>query len=124
MHTNNSLRGIKANIISLINGLFGTNYSPNTKIEYLNTEAETQGLLRNYLDRPGWKELAAVKNRRVFAIHHALGREVYDVAAVAFLAKTIHPELFADINPEAMLKEYYDRFLPYDLHGVWMTQLK
>lgn len=94
------------------------------RMGYLSNEAETQGLLQNYLDRPGWKELAAVKNRRVFAIHHALGREVYDVAAVAFLAKTIHPELFTDINPEAMLKEYYDRFLPYDLHGVWMTRLK
>ncbi len=91
---------------------------------YLSEPEETQKLLKAFTGRPGWSELDAVKNKRVFAIHHGLGREVYDVAAVAFLAKTLHPDLFEDVDPMAMLEEYYHRFLPYDLYGVWMTQLQ
>jgi iron complex transport system substrate-binding protein len=91
---------------------------------YLSDEAETQRLLNAYFDRPGWRQLKAYQNGWVYAIHHGLGREVYDVAAVAFLAKSIHPDLFQDIDPMAMLKEYYDRFLPYNLYGVWMTKVQ
>jgi iron complex transport system substrate-binding protein len=108
--------------------IFTGSYWPNSptsvRMGYLSNEAETQSLIRAYFDRPGWKNLAAYKNNHVFAIHHGLGREVYDVAAVAFLAKCIHPELFADVDPMGMLQEYYDRFLPYDLYGVWMTHLE
>jgi iron complex transport system substrate-binding protein len=108
----------------ILTGSYWPNSPTSVRMGYLSNEAETQNLIRAYFDRPGWKALAAYNNNRVFAIHHGLGREVYDVAAVAFLAKCIHPELFADIDPMNMLQEYYDRFLPYDLYGVWMTQLK
>ena len=94
------------------------------RMGYLSNETDTQQQIRAYANRPGWPQLDAVKNKRLFAIYHGLGREIYDVAAVAFLAKCIHPDLFSDIDPMGMLREYYDRFLPYDLYGVWMTQLK
>ncbi|MDR0562474.1 MAG: ABC transporter substrate-binding protein [Spirochaetaceae bacterium] len=108
--------------------IFTGSYWPNSpssiRMGYLSNEADTQRLLRNYFNRPGWNTLDAFKNNRVFAIHHGLGREIYDVAAVAFLAKCLHPDLFADIDPMGMLQEYYRRFLPYDISGVWMTQLQ
>jgi iron complex transport system substrate-binding protein len=108
--------------------IFTGSYWPNApasiRMGYLSSEEETRRLIGNYLKRPGWASLDAVKNNRVFAIHHGLGREVYDVAAIAFLAKCIHPDLFADIDPMAMLKDYYDRFLPYGISGVWMTKIE
>jgi iron complex transport system substrate-binding protein len=108
--------------------IFTGSYWPNSpssiRMGYLSNEADTQRLLRNYFNRPGWNTLDAFKNNRVFAIHHGLGREIYDVAAVAFFAKCLHPDLFADIDPMGMLQEYYRRFLPYDISGVWMTQLQ
>jgi len=108
----------------ILTGSYWPNEPTSLRMGYLSKPEETQKLLKEFTNRPGWSELDAVKNGKVFAIHHGLGREVYDVAAVAFLAKTLHPELFEDIDPMAMLEEYYDRFLPYDLYGVWMTQLK
>ncbi len=108
----------------IITGSYWPNEPTSLRMGYLSEPEETQKLLKAFTDRPGWSELDAVKNGRVYAIHHGLGREVHDVAAVAFLAKTLHPDLFEDIDPMAMLEEYYDRFLPYDLYGVWMTQLK
>jgi iron complex transport system substrate-binding protein len=108
----------------ILTGSYWPNNPASVRMGYLSNEAETQRLLRTYLSRPGWSELQAVKNGRLFAIHHGISREIYDVAAVAFLAKCIHPELFQDIDPFGMLKTYYDRFLPYDLSGVWMTKLE
>jgi iron complex transport system substrate-binding protein len=108
----------------ILTGSYWPNNPTSVRMGYLSNEAETQRLLRTYLNRPGWSELQAVKNGRIFAIHHGISREIYDVAAVAFLAKCIHPELFEDIDPLGMLKDYYDRFLPYDLSGVWMTKLQ
>jgi iron complex transport system substrate-binding protein len=108
----------------ILTGSYWPNSPESVRMGYLSNETETQRLIGTYFDRPGWKNLAAYKNNRVYAIHHGLGREIYDVAAVAFLAKCIHPELFADVDPMGMLQEYYNRFLPYDLYGVWMTQFK
>ncbi|MDR2098369.1 MAG: ABC transporter substrate-binding protein [Spirochaetaceae bacterium] len=107
----------------ILTGSYWPNSPESVRMGYLSNEEDTQRLIRAYFDRPGWKTLAAYKNKRVYAIHHGLGREIYDVAAVAFLAKCIHPEQFADVEPMDMLREYYDRFLPYDLYGVWMTHL-
>jgi iron complex transport system substrate-binding protein len=108
----------------ILTGSYWPNSPTSVRMGYLSNEDETQNLIRAYFDRPGWKNLAAYKNNRVYAIHQGLGREIHDVAALAFLAKCIHPERFADVDPMGMLREYYDRFLPYDLYGVWMTHLK
>lgn len=103
-------------------------YRPNNpdalQMGYISNENEIQARLVDFTNRPGWSELAAIKNKKVYAIYHGLGREIYDVTALAFLAKAFHPGLFADVDPMEMFKEYYKRFLPYDLYGVWMTQLK
>jgi iron complex transport system substrate-binding protein len=94
------------------------------RMGYLSDEESTQKQLQNFCKRPGWDSLQAVKGKQVYAIHHGIGREMYDPAAIAFLAKSFYPDLFADIDPLGMLKEYYNRFLPYTISGVWMTQLK
>jgi iron complex transport system substrate-binding protein len=94
------------------------------RMGYLANSEETQRILGNFIKRPGWDSLAAVKNKRIYAINHGLGREIYDVAAIAFLAKCIHPDIFADLDPMAMLKDYYNRFMPYDISGVWMIQIE
>jgi iron complex transport system substrate-binding protein len=110
--------------IIILNGSYWPASPTSVRMGYLSNEEETQRLLKPYFDRPGWRQLKAYKNGRVYAVHHGLGREVYDVAAVAFLAKSIHPDLFQDLDPMTMLEEYYDRFLPYDLYGVWMTKMR
>jgi iron complex transport system substrate-binding protein len=110
--------------VIILAGSYWPKQPDSVRMGYLSNEADTQRQIRAYLNRPGWTQLNAVKNNRVFSIYHGLARDLYDVAAVAFLAKCIHPELFADVDPMGMLQEYYDRFLPYDLYGVWMTHLE
>ena len=40
------------------------------------------------------------------------------------LAKWLYPERFADLAPEARLREFHDRFLPIECRGVWMIPLE
>lgn len=75
--------------------------------------------LSAYEARSGWAELDAVKNHRLGALYHDLSRHIFDFAGAQFLAKEIHPELFADLDPEANLEEFFTRFMPVKLNGVW-----
>lgn len=85
-------------------------------------EEQTGKLIQGYLNRPGWQELAAVQKGEIYAVHHSLGREIYDCAAYEFFAKVCFPEEFADLDPEATLREYYQRFLPYEYSGLWFWE--
>ena len=86
------------------------------------TEEKARELISAYLERPGWSELEAVKNGEVYALHHGLGREIYDCVCYEFLAKVCFPDEFADLDPEASLREYYETFLPYEYTGVWFME--
>jgi iron complex transport system substrate-binding protein len=108
----------------ILTGSYWADKPESIRMGYIANEADTQRLIGNYLKRPGWASLEAVKNKKVFAIYHGLGFHMEDVAAIAFLAKCFHPELFADIDPLGMLQEYHNRFLPFGLNGVWMTQVR
>jgi iron complex transport system substrate-binding protein len=108
----------------VLTGSYYPNNPESLCMGYEAKEDETQALLAAFAKRTGWLELDAVKNKRIYAIYHGLGREIYDSAALAFLAKAFHPDLFTDVEPMEMLRDYYKRFLPYDLYGVWMTKLR
>jgi iron complex transport system substrate-binding protein len=83
------------------------------------TKEDSNERLKKILTRDGWDNLKAVKNNRVYSIHHGLGREIYDCASFEALAKFIWPEDFKDLDPEATLKGYYEKFLPFTYGGLW-----
>ena len=87
-------------------------------------EADTKKLVEGYLKRPGWEGLDAVKKKDVHVIHHGLAREMYDFVGYEFFAKVCYPEEAKDIDPTASLKEYYEKFLPYEFSGLWFYDYK
>lgn len=89
---------------------------------YLSSEDETRGLVKNYLTRTGWSELSAVKNGEVYIIPHAIARDIYDCASYEALARFIWPEEFADLDPSATLKAFFDEFLPFSYGGNWYME--
>ena len=76
--------------------------------------------LEAYKNREGWSEIDAVKNNRIGALYHDLSRHIFDFAGAQFLAKQIHPERFEDLDPEANLATFFERYMPVELNGVWM----
>jgi iron complex transport system substrate-binding protein len=83
-----------------------------------------RGALADVVARPGLADLAAVRNGRVYGLWHIFNNNPANFLAVEVLAKWFHPELFADIDPDASLKELNARFLPVPMQGTYWVQLK
>lgn len=74
--------------------------------------------------RPGWDRLKAVKNKNVYEYQHELSRTCCVFYPTLSFAKLFHPEAFADIDPEARLAEFYDRFMIVkSSDGLWKMRL-
>lgn len=81
--------------------------------------------LKELINRPGWGNLKAVNDKRVYLIHHGISHgHIFEFACLQYIAKWLHPELFKDLNPEENLKEFYNKFMPYPLKGIWAVELK
>lgn len=102
-------------------GSYWVDNPESVRLGYDATEEQARELMDGYLQRDGWSDLNAVKNGEVYAVHHGLGREMYDCACYEFFAKVCFPEEFSDLDPEATLKEYFETFLPYEYSGCWFV---
>ena len=76
------------------------------------------------MNRPELADVSAVKNGRVYLWHmYTSGMFPNDIITIAYIAKWLHPDLFEDLDPEAVHQEYLDRFSPLDFnvkeHGVF-----
>ncbi|WP_461864622.1 ABC transporter substrate-binding protein [Thermococcus sp.] len=81
--------------------------------------------LKELINRPGWQDLKAIQDRRVYLIHHGISHgHIFEFVCLQYIAKWLHPELFGDLNPEKNLKKFYDEFMPYPLKGIWAVGLK
>ena len=74
--------------------------------------------------REGWPELSAVKNGRFHSVYHQFYNSPYHFVAMQAFAKWLHPDLFADVDPNATMKELHDEFLPIGYSGVFWGSLK
>ena len=71
------------------------------------------------LQRPELAALGAVSGRRAHGLWHLFVHTPAHIVAVELLAKWLHPELFADIDPRATLGEINGRFLAAPLTGTF-----
>ena len=110
--------------IIMIMGSYWPKKPTSMRLGFEATEASSQELLKAFTtERQGWSDLKAVENKQVYSAHHGLPREVFDVAVFEYLAKTFYPEEFKDVDPEATLKEFYDKFLPFSYSGIWFMHM-
>ncbi|MBY8976912.1 ABC transporter substrate-binding protein [Rhodobacteraceae bacterium NNCM2] len=85
--------------------------------------ATSHARMTPYLSRPGWQGLDAVKDGNVYAIYHGGARTLYDFAFLQYLAKALHPELFADVDPQENLDAFFRDYMPIRFNGTYMTKL-
>jgi iron complex transport system substrate-binding protein len=88
------------------------------------SEEKAREQLTGLMQRTGFPELKAVKDNSVMAVYHQFYQSPYHFVAVQALAKWLHPEKFADLDPQATFKELHEKFLPIDVSGVFWTTLK
>lgn len=81
-------------------------------------------VLNSVLNRSDFAATNAVKNDKVYIFPAEMSNGPQSIIAVAYFAKWFHPDLFKDIDPEAIHQEYLNRFqhFDYDLNerGVFM----
>lgn len=76
------------------------------------------------MSRIGWSNITAVKDGRVYMLLYEFGASPGVPVAIAYMAKWFYPELFSDLEPQAIHHEYLNEIqgLNYDLkdHGVFV----
>jgi len=83
-----------------------------------------ENVRRSITDRPVWDRIGAVRDDRVHIIHSdVIGGPEYFIG-VAYMAKWFYPDLFPDLDPCAIHRQYLEEFqrLDYDLdeHGTFV----
>jgi iron complex transport system substrate-binding protein len=72
---------------------------------------------------PGAEALPAWSAGRVHGIWHHLYNSPFNLYALENFAKWVHPELFADLDPEATLSTLYRDFTPFEPSGTYAVTL-
>ena len=62
--------------------------------------------------RPGYDQLQAVKNNQIYCIDDGVLRTLRDYCVVEYIAKNLYPDEFQDLDPEADIKAFTEKYLP------------
>ena len=77
-------------------------------------EAEMVALRDKIMSQPGWGHIAAVRSDKVYLVEARLFSSPHNFIGTAYLAKLFHPDLFEDLDPQAIHQEYIDKFCGID----------
>ena len=65
-----------------------------------------------------------MKAGNLFALDAGLARSLWDWTAMQYVAKQLHPDAFADIDPVQSLQDYHAIYMPVAYEGTWMIRLR
>lgn len=70
------------------------------------------------------RNLAAVQEGNMFGIWHHFYNSPFNITALAAVAKWLHPDIFKDVEPEALLADFYRDFQPVPYQGTYWVTMK
>ncbi|EJE2970226.1 ABC transporter substrate-binding protein [Salmonella enterica] len=85
---------------------------------------ESRRKLAWFTTRPAYANSTARRNNAFFAIWHQFYNSPYDVIAIQQLAKWIHPQLFANLDPDDTFRRLHQNFLPVPYQSGYMVSLQ
>src|SRR5690606_27997187 len=86
------------------------------------TADASRAALAALMEHPAFSGSTAVETGNVHAIWHQFYTSPYQFVAVQQLAKWIHPERFADLDPDATFRDFHGKFRPADYRpGYWVS---
>jgi iron complex transport system substrate-binding protein len=88
------------------------------------TPEKVQKELVALMNRPGFQQLKAVQGKKVMAFYHQFYDMPYYFIAELAMAKAFYPDRFKDVDPEAVFKEFHEKFLPISYSGVFWAKLQ
>lgn len=73
------------------------------------------------LARPAWQHIAAAAKGRVHVMDSAIWTGPRAVIGIAHMVRWMHPDLFHDLDPEALHREYLESFQGVPYRGVYVS---
>ncbi|CCN46637.1 putative ABC-type Fe3+-hydroxamate transport system, periplasmic component [Vibrio nigripulchritudo MADA3029] len=110
--------------VIFVSGAHWAKHSDSALLGFGTTMEEAQARYRPYLNRAGWKQLTAVKNGDVYGMYHSGTRTIYDHVFLQYLAKSIYPEAFKDVDPKKSHQNFFNNYMPQALKGTFMIQVE
>ncbi len=69
-------------------------------------ENELEDELANFVNRPGWNNLKAVKNKEVYGFTSFLGNANSKLVSITYIAKWLYPDTFTELDPDAFFAQW------------------
>lgn len=93
------------------------------RLGYFVTEEQASEHLQEYItNRRGWDNLSAVKNKRLYCVHFNAEIYPFSFSIIEYMAQMLWPEEFADLDPQADLEEFFEKYMPIDYSGLFASQ--
>lgn len=98
--------------------------SPFVKLGADVAEAQARESLKRAANGMAVRNLTAVQEGDMFGVWHHFYNSPFSVAALAAMAKWLHPTVFSDMNPEALLADFYRDFQPVPFQGTYWVAIQ
>ena len=89
----------------------------------LNDPASLQSLRVAIMERPAWHLIPAVKSGAVHVMGSAIWTGPRAIVGIAWIAKWIYPDLFSELDPQALHLEYLTTFQGLENAGMIASRL-
>ena len=109
---------LAANPDVLIENVYSTQEHSSLEAYVTLSENEMEKELARFVDRPGWANLDAVKNKSVYGFTSFVGNANSKLIAIMYIAKWLYPDSFADVDPDGFMNKWleYMNFAPMTGH--------
>ena len=85
---------------------------------------EAQDALAQVLARPEFANLRAIREGNAHGLWHDFYNSPYNLLAIEALAKWVHPQVFAKLDPQATMEQINQQFLGMPLRGAYWIDTK
>ena len=96
-------------------------YIPASGYDAENT-TQVEAKIKDIENRTGWSNIDAVKDGRVYIISSDAS-SIHPSIFNSYVARWLHPDLFLDLDPVAVHKEWLQKFLGIEFKGVYAYPL-
>lgn len=97
--------------------------TPMTNISFGYGVSDNQAVSAVYnkvITRTGWEKIDAVQNKKVYMVSNEITTSARGMIGICYLAKLCYPDLFKDLDPEAVHKEMLKKFYGIEYKGNWI----
>lgn len=100
---------VKATTFSTCNACYG-----------MTDEGPLKSIGKSIMARPAWDHIRAVKKGKVYVVANEIWTGPRAIIGASYMAKWFHPDIFKDLHPEKLHREYLEKFQGIKYEGVYV----